>query len=63
MGIALESTGAIELAGKHYADATRSAAFEPKLALQYVAFLQRRGGAAQVEEILKRGSKPLSAKC
>ena len=49
---ALERTGAVELAERHYAEATRASQFNPNVGLQYVAFLQRRGSVAHSEEVL-----------
>ena len=49
---AYERQGSIELAEKQFADATRASNFDPTVGLNYVAFLQRRGGGGRVEEVL-----------
>jgi tetratricopeptide (TPR) repeat protein len=49
---AYERQGAIELAEKQFADATRASNFDPTVGLTYLAFLQRRGGGGRVEEVL-----------
>jgi tetratricopeptide (TPR) repeat protein len=52
MAIAYERDGKLELADRQYADASKSAAGNPSASLQYVAFLQRQGRAAQAEDVL-----------
>ena len=52
LATAYERNGLIELADKQLADATRVSDFDPKIGLEYVAFLQRRGGIARAEDIL-----------
>ena len=52
LGTAYERRGSIELADKQYADATKVSDFAPSIALNYVAFLQRRGGVERAENIL-----------
>jgi tetratricopeptide (TPR) repeat protein len=49
---ALERSGSIELAERHFADATRASQFNPSVGLSYAAFLRRRGSAAQSEHVL-----------
>src|SRR6266404_1453533 len=49
MALAYERDGKLELADRQYADATKSAAGNPRVSLLYVAFLQRRGRTAQAE--------------
>jgi tetratricopeptide (TPR) repeat protein len=52
MALAYERDGKLELADRQYADATKSASGNPSVSLQYVAFLQRQGRAAQAEDVL-----------
>src|SRR6266446_1699726 len=52
MGSAYERDGKLELADRQYADATKSAAGNLGVILQYVAFLQRQGRVAQAEDVL-----------
>jgi Flp pilus assembly protein TadD len=52
MALAYERDGKLELADRQYADATKSASGNASVALQYVAFLQRQGRAAQAEDVL-----------
>ncbi len=49
---AYERSGSIELAEKQYSDATKTSNFDPAVALNYVAFLQRRGNTARAEDVL-----------
>jgi cellulose synthase operon protein C len=53
MALAYERDGKVELAGRQYADATKSASGNPVVSLRYVAFLQRQGRTAQAEDVLK----------
>lgn len=64
MGAAHEQTGAIELAERQYADAVRASQTDPGFVLQYVAFLNRRGGGARVEDVLidATGRHPTNAR-
>ena len=57
LATAYERSGLIELADKQFADATRVSDLDPKIGLEYAAFLQRRGNAARAEDILVRLSK------
>jgi tetratricopeptide (TPR) repeat protein len=52
LALAYERNGAIELAEKQYAEATRASGFDARLGLNYAAFLQRRGSAARADDIL-----------
>lgn len=52
LAVAYERSGAIELAEKQFADATRTSNFDASVGLNYVAFLRRRGNVAHAEEIL-----------
>src|SRR5260370_41993687 len=52
MGSVYERDGKLELADRQYADATKSAAGNLSVTLQYVAFLQRQGRVAQAEDVL-----------
>lgn len=52
LALAYERKGEIELAEKQYADATRTATFDPAVGLNYVAFLRRRGGLERAEDVL-----------
>jgi len=52
LAIAYERSGSIELADKQFTDATRAANFEPRVGLDYVAFLRRRGSLARAEDTL-----------
>jgi tetratricopeptide (TPR) repeat protein len=52
LALAYERNGAIELADKQFADATRISGFDANVGLSYVNFLQRRGGTARAEDIL-----------
>jgi cellulose synthase operon protein C len=49
LGVAYEHTGAIELAEKAFADATKASRYAPNIGLNYVAFLRRRGLGAQAD--------------
>jgi tetratricopeptide (TPR) repeat protein len=57
LATAYERSGLIELADKQFADAMRLADTDPKIGLEYAAFLQRRGSVARAEEILVSLSK------
>ena len=48
----MNAAGKNELADRQYADALKSSGSNPDVALQYVAFLQRRGDAAHAEDVL-----------
>ena len=52
LALAYERNGAIELADKSYLEATKNSGFAPTFGLNYVAFLERRGLADQVDRIL-----------
>ena len=52
LAIAYERNGAIELADKAFLDATRASGFAPAYAINYVAFLKRRGLAERADSIL-----------
>ncbi len=52
LALAYERSGSIELADRAFFDATKASGFAPAVGLNYVAFLQRRGLAAQVESML-----------
>lgn len=52
LATAYERSGLIELADKQFADATRVSDFDTNIALEFVAFLQRRGSIARAEDIL-----------
>lgn len=52
LALAYERKGSIELADKAFFDATKASGFSPVFGLNYVAFLERRGSAAQAENIL-----------
>jgi tetratricopeptide (TPR) repeat protein len=52
LATAYERSGSIELAEKQYADVTRASGFAPAVALDYVAFLRRRGAIARAEDTL-----------
>lgn len=52
LALAYERKGSIELADKAFFDATKASGYSPVLGLNYVAFLERRGSAAQAENIL-----------
>ena len=52
LATAYERNGLIELADKQFADAVRASDFEVGVGLEYVAFLQRRGGISRAEDIL-----------
>ena len=49
---AYETSGSIELAEKEFADATRVSNYNPNVALNYVAFLRRRGSTQRAEDVL-----------
>jgi len=49
---AYERSGAIDLADKQFADAMKSSNFNPTVGLDYVGFLQRRGGADRAYDVL-----------
>jgi tetratricopeptide (TPR) repeat protein len=52
LAAAYERNGAIELAEKEFADATKASNFDPRVGLAYVAFLQRRGNTARAEDVV-----------
>lgn len=52
LAVAYERSGSIELAAQQYANAARSSDFSPAPALDYVAFLLRRGRSDEAEEVL-----------
>ena len=53
LAVAYERSGSIELAGQQFANAARASEFAPATALDYVAFLLRRGGSGKAEEVLQ----------
>jgi len=56
MAQAFERSGKNELADRQYADALKASGQNPNIALQYVAFLQRRGYLSHAEDVLTRVS-------
>lgn len=52
LAVAYERAGSIELAAKQYSDATRISNLAPAPALDYVAFLIRRGRGQEAEDVL-----------
>ena len=52
MATAYERSGKNELAGRQYADALKASAVNPNVALQYAAFLQRRGDLTHADDVL-----------
>jgi tetratricopeptide (TPR) repeat protein len=52
LAIAYERNGAIELADEAFGKATREAANNPTIALEYAAFLQRRGRPERAEDLI-----------
>lgn len=52
LAIAYERSGSIDLAEKEFSDAMRVSNFDPRVTLNYVAFLQRRGSIARAEDVL-----------
>jgi tetratricopeptide (TPR) repeat protein len=52
LAIAYERSGSIELADKQFTDASRASNFDPRVGLDYVAFLRRRGSLARAEDAL-----------
>jgi len=52
LATAYERDGAIDLADKQFADAMKASNFSPTVGLDYVAFLQRRGGADRAYDVL-----------
>lgn len=52
LALAYERKGSIELADKAFFDATKASGYSPAFGLNYVAFLERRGSAAQAENVL-----------
>jgi tetratricopeptide (TPR) repeat protein len=56
LAAAYERGGKNELADRQLADAVKSSGFDPKVTLQYVGFLQRRGDLARAEEILSEAN-------
>jgi tetratricopeptide (TPR) repeat protein len=51
LATAYERSGSIELAEKQLADAMRASDFNPRVGLDYVAFLRRRGNAERAESV------------
>jgi tetratricopeptide (TPR) repeat protein len=49
---AYERAGSIDLAEQQLVNATKASGYSPNVGLYYVAFLMRRGGAAQAEDVL-----------
>lgn len=56
LAVAYERGGKTELADRQYADALKSPAPNPEIALRYVAFLQRKGDPARAEQVLTDAS-------
>jgi cellulose synthase operon protein C len=54
LAAAFERSGSMELADERLAYATRVSNFDPKVGLQYVAFLRRRGNVARSEDVLQQ---------
>jgi tetratricopeptide (TPR) repeat protein len=52
IALAYEKNGAIELAEKSYADATRDSGFAPGIGLKYAGFLQRRSSISHLDDLL-----------
>jgi cellulose synthase operon protein C len=52
LATAYERKGSIDLAEKQFADAMKVSNYDPSVSLNYVAFLQRRGGIAHAEDVL-----------
>ena len=52
LAAAYERSGAMELAEKQFADATRTSDFDASVGLSYVAFLRRQGNIEQAEDVL-----------
>lgn len=52
LAIAYERSGLIELADKQFADALKASDLDPRIGLEYVAFLQRRGSIVRAEDVL-----------
>jgi tetratricopeptide (TPR) repeat protein len=52
LALAYERKGSIELADKAFFDATKASGYSPAFGLNYVVFLERRGSAAQAENVL-----------
>jgi len=52
LATAYERNGMIDLADKQFADAMKASNFNPTVGLDYVAFLQRRGGNDHANEVL-----------
>jgi tetratricopeptide (TPR) repeat protein len=52
LATAYERSGSIELAERQFADAAKTSNFDPTVALNYVAFLQRRGNTTRAEDVL-----------
>jgi cellulose synthase operon protein C len=52
LATAYERSGLIELADKQFADAMKASDFDVRIGLEYVGFLQRRGGVARAEDVL-----------
>jgi tetratricopeptide (TPR) repeat protein len=52
LAVAYERSGSIDLAEKQFAEATRASSFDPRVGLDYVGFLQRRGNLARAEDVV-----------
>jgi predicted Zn-dependent protease len=52
LAVAYERSGSIDLAEKQYAEATRTSGFDPRVGLDYVGFLQRRGNLSRAEDVV-----------
>jgi tetratricopeptide (TPR) repeat protein len=52
LATAYERSGLIELADKQFADAMKASDFDARVGLEYVGFLQRRGGTTRAEGVL-----------
>ena len=56
MATAYERSGKNELADRQYADALKASGQNPKVALPYVAFLQRHGDVGRAEDVLTQAA-------
>jgi tetratricopeptide (TPR) repeat protein len=56
LGRALERQGAVELANERIAQAVKTSNYSPQIALDYIAFLGRRGKAAEAETVLSEAA-------
>jgi len=52
LATAYDRSGAVELAEKEFADATRASNYDPRVGLNYVAFLRRRGSTERAEDVM-----------